>query len=169
MNRTTTPALSSGEKLTQFLSFRLSGENYGIPIQSVREILEFVEPTIIPTMPPFMRGLISLRGIVVPIIDLQSLLGRERTQAARRSCFVIVELESDGSRHPLGILVDAVEEVIAVEESRIEKRAGLGARSDIVSGVLNLESHFIVTLDILHLLSSEELLSLVGPSGASSP
>lgn len=150
--------------VVQFLTFRLGGENYGIPIERVREILEFVEPTAIPMMPPFLRGVINLRGAVVPVIDLQSRFGRDATQVAHRSCFVIVEIESEGAAHSLGILVDAVDEVLAVDRARIEPKPSFGTkiRSDFVDGLLNLEKHFVITLDIQQVLSIEELASLVG-------
>jgi purine-binding chemotaxis protein CheW len=146
----------------QYLTFRLGGENYGIPIERVREILEFVEPTAIPMMPPFLRGVINLRGAVVPVIDLQSRFGHDRTASAPRSCIVIVEVEHEGGSPSLGILVDAVDEVLAVERSRIEAKPSFGTRirSDFVDGLLNLEKRFVVTLDIQRILSIEELASL---------
>ena len=151
----------------QFLTFTLGGENYGIPIERVREILEYVEPTVVPMMPSFLRGVINLRGAVVPVIDLQSRFGRESTEVAKRSCFVIVEVEHEGEAQSLGILVDAVDEVLAVERSRIEPKPGFGTRirSDFVDGILNLEKKFVITLDIRQVLSMEELASLVGDVG----
>ncbi|HOX51759.1 MAG TPA: chemotaxis protein CheW [Fibrobacteria bacterium] len=152
------------DAIVQFLTFRLGGENFGIPIERVREILQFVEPTLIPMMPPFLRGVINLRGAVVPVIDLQCRFGRETTNVAHRSCIVIVEIEYDGAAHSLGILVDAVDEVLAVERSRIEPKPTFGTkiRSDFVDGLLNLEKRFVVTLDIQQVLSIDELATLVG-------
>lgn len=158
-----TKASESGS-VVQYLTFRLGGENYGVPIERVREILEFSEPTVIPMMPAFLRGVINLRGAVVPVIDLQSRFGRDKTVAAPRSCIVIVEIEHDEQSQSLGILVDAVDEVIAVERSRIEPKPSFGTkiRSDFVDGLLNLERHFVVTLDIQQVLSIEELATLAG-------
>ncbi|HNY31609.1 MAG TPA: chemotaxis protein CheW [Fibrobacteria bacterium] len=152
------------DAIVQFLTFRLGGENFGIPIERVREILQFVEPTLIPMMPPFLCGVINLRGAVVPVIDLQCRFGRETTNVAHRSCIVIVEIEYDGAAHSLGILVDAVDEVLAVERSRIEPKPTFGTkiRSDFVDGLLNLEKRFVVTLDIQQVLSIDELATLVG-------
>ena len=150
--------------ILQFLTFTLGGESFGIPIDRVREILEYLEPTPIPMMPAFLRGVINLRGAVVPVLDLQSRFGRGLTEVARRSCFVIVEVEHEGTSHPLGILVDAVNEVIAVDRSRIEPKPTFGTRirSDFVEGVLNLESGFVVTLEMKQVLSIEELATLIG-------
>ena len=158
---------SDAGNAVQYLTFSLGGENYGIPIERVREILEYVDPTVIPMMPSFLRGVINLRGAVVPVVDLQSRFGREATEVAKRSCFVIVEVEHDGEAQSLGILVDAVDEVLAVERSRIEPKPGFGTRirSDFVDGLLNLDKHFVITLDIRQVLSLEELASLVGVGG----
>ena len=158
---------SEAGNAVQYLTFSLGGENYGIPIERVREILEYVEPTVVSMMPSFLRGVINLRGAVVPVIDLQSRFGRESTEVAKRSCFVIVEVEHEGEAQSLGILVDAVDEVLAVERSRIEPKPGFGTRirSDFVDGILNLEKKFVITLDIRQVLSMEELASLVGGDG----
>jgi len=149
---------------TQYLTFTLGGELFGIPIDRVREILEYLEPTTIPMMPAFLRGVINLRGAVVPVIDLQARFGRGATEVAHRSCFVIVEVEYDGGAHPLGILVDAVNEVVAVDRSRLEPKPTFGARirADFVDGILNLEKSFVITLNMGQILSIEELATLVG-------
>lgn len=147
----------------QYLTFALGEEVYGIPIERVREILECLPPTTIPMMPSFLRGVINLRGAVVPIIDLQSRFGRGVTVVQRRSCFVILEVEHGDSVHPLGILVDSVNEVIMVERSRLEAKPAFGARirSDFVEGILNLEKGFVITLDIRNVLSVEEMATMI--------
>jgi len=154
----------------QYLTFALGGDLFGIPIDRVREILEYLEPTTIPMMPAFLRGVINLRGAVVPVIDLQARFGRGVTEVAHRSCFVIVEVEHDGNAHPLGILVDAVNEVIAVDRSRLEPKPTFGARirSDFVDGILNLEKSFVITLDMKQVLSIEELATLIGLASGNS-
>lgn len=79
----------------QFLTFTLGDDEYGLDILSIKEIIEYVELTRIPLMPDFIRGVLNLRGLVVPIIDLLARFGNEPAQITRRSCFVIVELETD--------------------------------------------------------------------------
>lgn len=148
----------------QLLTFTLGGEFYGIPIDRVREILEYSEPTTIPMMPAFLRGVINLRGAVVPILDLQSRFGRQPTEVSRRSCFVIVEIEHDGTSHSMGILVDAVIEVLSVDRTRIEPKPTFGARirPDFLEGILNLDSGFVLALSLNHVLSIEEMATLIG-------
>lgn len=153
----------------QYLTFALGGDVFGIPIERVREIQEYVEPTPIPMMPPFLRGVINLRGSVVPVIDLQSRFGRGATDVAHRSCFVIVEVDHEGGAQALGVLVDAVNEVVAIERSRLESRPAFGTRirADFVEGILQLEKSFVVTLDMKQVLSIEELATLIGLSSES--
>lgn len=159
----TTNAPAGPESAHQYLTFALGGELFGVRIDGVREILEHIEPTAIPMMPSFLRGVINLRGAVVPIVDLQARFGRGTTPVEKRSCFVIVEVEHEAATHPLGILVDAVNEVIAVEKGALEARPAFGTRlrSDFVEGVLNLEKGLVITLDTRNVLSIEEMATMI--------
>jgi purine-binding chemotaxis protein CheW len=148
----------------QYLTFSLGGESFAVLIESVREIIEFDGMTPIPMTPDFLRGVINLRGAVVPVIDLWSRFGRGETATGKRTCFVIVEVEHDEAPHPLGIMVDAVNEVVTVDRAQIEDKPSFGTRlrSDFVDGILNLEGKFVVTLDIRQVLSIEEMAELAG-------
>lgn len=150
----------------QYLTFTLGPDLFGIPIDGVREIIEYTEPTAIPLMPAFLRGVINLRGTVVPVVDLLSRFGRAPTSVAHRTCVVITEAEHDGASHPMGILVDAVNEVLAVDRSQLEPRPsfGLRIRSDFVEGILNLGNRFVIALDMKYVLSMEELATVIGLS-----
>ena len=152
------------DRTAQYLTFALGGESFGVPIERVREILEYMEPTPIPMVPSFLSGVINLRGAVVPVIDLQSRFGKGATEAGHRSCIVIVEVEHDGLKLPLGILVDSVREVVGVDRSRLEPRPSFGTRirPDFVAGILRMENHFVITLDLKQILSIEELATLIG-------
>ncbi len=163
MTTQASPDSKASERICQYLTFSLGGDQFGVSIERVREILEYAEPTVVPMMPPFLRGVINLRGAVVPIVDLQSRFGRGATSVARRSCFVITEVEHDGAFHPLGILVDAVNEVIAVDRGALEAKPTFGVhiRSDFVEGILNLEKGFVITLDMRNVLSIEEMAAMI--------
>ena len=152
----------------QYLTFSLGGESFAIPIEHVREIIEFGGITTIPMMPPFLRGVINLRGAVVPVVDLQARFGRGETTIAKRTCVVIVEVVVDGSAHLLGALVDSVSEVLTLDRGRLESKPsfGSGLRADFVDGILNLDDRFIVTLDINKVLSVEEMAALVGAASS---
>lgn len=148
----------------QFLTLTLGQELFALPIEHIREIIEFGGLTEIPLMPSFLRGVINLRGAVVPVIDLAVRFGRERTAIAKRTCIVIVEVEQSDGLQLLGIIVDAVNEVLAVEGHQLENRPAFGARirADFIAGILKHHEQFVVVLDIPHVLSLDELAELVG-------
>ena len=161
-----TPAQTSKGGALQYLTFTLGKELFAVPIAPIREIIEFHGLTEIPLSPPFMRGVINLRGAVVPVIDLSVRFGRQPTTVGRRSCVIIVEIMVDRLLQPLGVLVDAVSAVVDVEPEQVESRPGFGSglRNDFVAGMLKLQDHFVVSLDLDCVLSSEELIELVANS-----
>jgi purine-binding chemotaxis protein CheW len=158
------PALQEVPLIQQFLTLTLGEELYALPIEHIREIIEFGGLTEIPMMPAFLRGVINLRGAVVPVIDLSVRFGRERTAIGRRTCIVIVEVLQDDAAQMLGIIVDAVNEVLAVEANQVETRPAFGARirADFIAGILNRNEQFVIVLDIRQVLSVEEISELVG-------
>lgn len=158
----TAGARESGSR--QYLTFTLGGEFFAILIEHVREIIEYNGMTTIPMMPPFLRGVINLRGKVVPVVDLQLRFGRGETVIAKRTCFVIVEIQHADAQHLLGVMVDSVNEVISVDQAQLEAKPAFGTkiRSDFVDGILNLGDRFVITLDISHALSIEEMAALIG-------
>lgn len=146
----------------QFLTFTLGDETFAVAIGKVREIVEFHSLTEIPLMPSFLRGVTNLRGAVIPVIDLLSRFGKGTTVTGHRTCIVIVEVEHDDAFHPLGILVNAVNEVLPVEDSRIEARPTFGTRirHDFVEALLNLGDRFVIALDVQETLSVDEMSTL---------
>lgn len=115
--------------------------------------------------------MINLRGAVVPVIDLSVRFGRERTRIAKRTCIVILEVAQGDGLQLLGIIVDAVNAVLAVEPQQLESRPAFGARirADFIAGILKQNEDFIIVLDIPQVLSLDELAELVGslePSSA---
>jgi len=146
----------------QFLTLVLGEELFALPIENIREIIEFSGLTEIPLMPTFLRGVINLRGAVVPVIDLSVRFGRERTAIAKRTCIVIIEVERAEGLQLLGVMVDAVSEVLAVEPNQLEQRPTFGAqiRTDFIAGILKQGERFVIVLDIPHVLSFDELAEL---------
>lgn len=153
----------------QYLSFLVGAETFSIEISSIKEIIEYRAPTDVPMMPPFMRGIINLRGRVVPVIDLSVRFGRAPIVAARRTCIVIVEIESDGEHHDIGVAVDAVSAVLEIADEAIEAPPSFGAklRADFISGMGKVGEKFIIILEIQKVLSVEELAALA--NAASDP
>lgn len=146
----------------QYLTFTLGGEMFAVAILNVKEIIEYGTVTEIPMMPGFIRGVINLRGAVVPVIDLSCRFGGKSSQVARRTCIVIVELEQDDQKHDIGVMVDAVSEVLEIPRSEIEPPPSFGAkiRTDFISGMGKVGGKFVIILDVARVLSVEEIAML---------
>ena len=158
----------------QFLTFTLHGEMFALGILNVKEIIEYGHLTEIPMMPSFIRGVINLRGAVVPVIDLSCRFGNQITEVDKRTCNVIVEVqdESDGNsfRHDIGIMVDAVSEVIEIAARDIEPPPSFGAkiRADFIAGMGKVAGKFVIILNIMKVLSVEEIAMLAQAAGSES-
>lgn len=152
----------SHEEVRQYLTFQLHGETFAVGILAIKEILEYASLTQVPLMPAFIRGVMNLRGAVVPVIDLAIRFGQAQTSIGKRTCIVIMELgESDLSQY-VGVVVDQVHEVLAIREADIEPPPQLGCRIrvDFISGMAKLDGRFVVMLDIAKVLSVEEMVAL---------
>ncbi len=159
-----TMVVMAGESPAQYLTFQLGGEMFAVGILNVKEIIEYGHLTEIPMMPPFIRGVINLRGAVVPVIDLAARFGGKTTQVARRTCIVILEVADQDLRSDIGIMVDAVSEVLEIPSSEIEPPPSFGARirADFISGMGKIAGRFVIILNINNVLSVEEINMLTG-------
>jgi purine-binding chemotaxis protein CheW len=148
----------------QYLTFLLGSEMFAVGILNVKEIIEYGNLTEIPMMPPFIRGVINLRGAVVPVIDLSARFGGNTTEVGRRTCIVIIEVVDDDFRHDIGIMVDAVSEVLEIPGSEIEPPPSFGAkiRADFIFGMGKVAGKFVIILNIEKVLSVEEIATLAG-------
>ncbi|TWC18471.1 MULTISPECIES: chemotaxis protein CheW [unclassified Pseudomonas] len=153
----------------QYLTFTLAGEQFAVGTLSVKEIIEYGRLTGVPMMPPSIRGVINLRGAVVPVIDLGVRFGGRQMEIGRRTCIVILEVDQVAERQVIGILVDAVNEVLEIDPAAIEPPPAFGAhvRADFIHGMGKVGDRFIILLDIGHVLSVNELATLEKVSGAS--
>ena len=156
------------EEQQQYLTFVLGGETYAVSILRIKEIIQYGQLTEVPRMPGFIRGVINLRGSVVPVIDLAARFGGKPTELGRRTCIVIVEVQDDDARHDIGIMVDAVSEVLDIPDSEIEPPPSFGARirADFIFGMGKVTGKFVIILNINKVLSVEEIASLTGAEGA---
>lgn len=134
---------------TQYLTFTLGEEVFAMDIRTVREIIQYGPMTTVPLMPGFVRGVINLRGAVVPVIDLQARFGRPAAKIGKKTCIVIFDAVRDGERVELGLLVDAVSEVIDIPLEQIEPPPNFGAsvRRDFISGMGKVASRFVIILE----------------------
>ena len=165
----TTPVQERPLQASQYLTFALGGEMFAVGILNVKEIIEYGNLTQIPLMPSFIRGVINLRGSVVPVIDLAARFGGAPSTPGRRSCIVIVEVRgNDSVRHDIGVLVDAVSEVLDIPPAEIEPPPSFGARirADFIFGMGKVGGKFVVILEIDQLLSVDEIAQISGAGGA---
>jgi purine-binding chemotaxis protein CheW len=151
------PAPAELSPTEQLLTFLIGDDEYGISIHRVREIAEYRALTPVPMTPPWMRGVMNLRGTVVPVVDLAAKLGLEQTLVSRRTCLVIVEMDADGERVVVAVMVDGVSRVIDVLRADIQEPPPFGLGIDFVPGLVRVEETLIVLLDLTAILASAEL------------
>lgn len=155
-------AQEGAQQGSKYLTFSAAGEMYAIAISAIKEIIEYRAPTDVPMMPDFMRGVINLRGRVVPVIDLSARFSRGRSDPNRRSCFVIVELRHQDQPMDIGVLVDAVSAVLEIADADIEPAPSFGVklRADFICGMGRVGERFVILLDVDKVLSVDELSAL---------
>ena len=143
----------------QFLTFKLSDEIFGVDISKVREVLDFTTVTKVPQTPEFMRGVINLRGSVVPVVDLRLKFGMTKTEKSVNTCIIIVEVNVDQETTILGCLADSVQEVMDLEPNQIEPAPKIGTRlrTDFIKGMGKRKENFVILLEIDKVFSGEEL------------
>lgn len=154
---------ASDSPARQYLVFSLYRETFAVGIRCIKEIIEYGQVTEVPMMPDLVRGVINLRGTVVPVIDLAVRFGRAQTSITRRTCIVIVEIESeDGQAQVIGVIVDAVNEVLDIPAQDIEPPPSFGARirSDFVEGMGKVGGKFIILLNVAHALSIDDMADI---------
>ena len=141
----------------QYLTFLLSNEEYAVDVLSVKEIIEYGEVTKVPGTPFHVRGVINLRGSVVPVVDLAVKLGREESPLSRRSCIVIVETGAQDERVVTGVVADAVNQVIEFSPDDIEAPPafGTGVRLHYLDGIAKVGGAFVLVLNMDSVLSEE--------------
>ena len=146
----------------QHLSFRVRQARYALPIDLVREIIEYGQITTVPMMPSCIHGVINLRGNVVPVLDLAARLGNELTVPGKRTCIVIIELELNELQQRIGLVVDAVDAVLDIDAADVETAPtfGAGIRTDFIAGMARDERGFTIMLDVRRVLSLEDILEL---------
>jgi purine-binding chemotaxis protein CheW len=146
----------------QYLTYTLGDETFAMDIRAVREIIQYATMTTVPMMPAFIRGVINLRGQVVPVIDLQARLGRAVSGVGKKTCIIIFDAVHEGEKVALGLLVDAVSEVIDILDADIEPPPQFGAsiRRDFIRGMGKVGTEFIVILEPEKALSIEDMASL---------
>ena len=146
----------------KFLTFSMADEEYGIGILKIKEIIGMMPITTVPQTPEFVKGVFNLRGKVIPVMDLRLRFGMEAIDYTERTCIIVVEIDGTAGTVQIGIVVDAVSEVLNVNEEDIEDTPTFGAKlnTDYILGMAKMEGGVKILLDIDRVLNSEEIIVL---------
>lgn len=149
------PPVQAAAEPSLVLTFQLGGELFAITIRTIKEIIEYRRPTEVPAMPAAVLGVINLRGAVVPVMDLQLRLGRAPAAVGRRTCIVIVEIADGDEAQTVGVVVDAVSEVLEIPPEDIEPPPSFGARvaAEFIAGMGKVRGRFVILLDVARVLA----------------
>jgi purine-binding chemotaxis protein CheW len=152
-------SVASISDIRQYLTFQLNDEIFALDVSHVREILEFTTVTKVPKTPEYMRGVINLRGSVVPVLDMRLKFDMSMTEKTVNTCIIVVEISFEGETSIIGALVDSVEEVFELEPGQIEPapKIGVQLKTEFIKGMGKRDDRFIIILDIDKVFSSEEL------------
>jgi len=150
------------ERDGKYLTFTLADEEYGIGILKIKEIIGLMQITTVPQTPEFIKGVINLRGKVIPVVDLRLRFGMDSMDYTERTCIIVVEIKGANDSVQIGIVVDSVSEVLNIRCEDIEDTPAFGAKlnTDFISGMAKTEDNVKILLDIDRVLSTQELESL---------
>ena len=158
---------------TQYLTFKLAGEIFAVDVAKVREILDYTPATKVPGTPEFMRGVINVRGNVVPVVDMRLKFGLSETEQSVDTCIIVMEIEVEDDKTVLGALVDSVQEVFELEPQQIVPPPRLGTRwrTEFIKGIGKRNTELIIILDIDRVFSSFDIVRMqdttsTSPQGA---
>ena len=146
----------------KYLTFMLAGEEYGISILKVKEIIGLMAITMVPQTPGYVKGVINLRGKVIPVVDLRLKFGMPAMDYTERTCIIVVEIRADAASILIGIVVDAVSEVLNIKAGDIEETPNFGSRlqTDYILGMAKAGEGIKILLDIDRVLRADELESI---------
>ena len=152
------------EPVSQYLTFTLGTEEYGVDILRVQEIRGWQQVTRVPNAPPHMLGVLNLRGVIVPIIDMRMRFNFAKVEYTPLTVIIVLAVESASGRHVFGIVVDSVSDVLDVKSSEVKAKPDFGAavNTDFINGLATVQSHMVMLLDIDRLMSADELAALDG-------
>lgn len=158
----TTGQLASEDRAGKYLTFSLADEEFGIGILKIKEIIGMMPVTDVPRTPDFVKGVINLRGKVIPVIDLRLKFGLPEIEYTDRTCIIVVEIPSDIGKILIGIVVDSVSEVLNVKPEEVEDTPAFGAELDTASilGMAKVDGNVKILLNIDRILSAEDIVGL---------
>ncbi|MFP4282460.1 MAG: chemotaxis protein CheW [Opitutales bacterium] len=148
----------------KFLTFKLGSESYAVEVLKIKEIIRMQRVTPVPHLPPYMRGIINLRGKVIPVVDLRLKFGLETIEETERTCIVVVQIRLNGDNRlaPVGMVVDAVDEVLNISDEQVEDNPDLGSTLEnrFIQGLAKFEDIIVTLLDIDRLIREDDVLAV---------
>ncbi|NPV01726.1 MAG: purine-binding chemotaxis protein CheW [Brevinematales bacterium] len=150
------------DNATKYLVFNINDEDYGVPISKIREVIRFVKITPIHEASDFLKGVINLRGKIIPIIDMRAKFGMQEQDYSDRTVFIIVDIMGAKEVFNLGMSVDAVQDVVSIKEEDVEKTPDIGLRlkSQYLDGIAKVGEHMIMMLNMDKILGSDEVVEI---------
>ena len=147
----------------KLLTFSLGGEGYGISILKVKEIIGMLSITQVPRTPEFIKGVINLRGKIIPIMDLRIKFGMDEKAYNERTCIIVIEVNIQGSERLLGVVVDTVSEVINISAEEIEPAPEYGSKAEhnLISGMGKVKDRVVIILDIEEVVFCDEMIRML--------
>jgi len=164
IEETMTQAVNSmSDREGKYLTFTLAGEEYGISILKVKEIIGMMPITTVPQTPPYVKGVINLRGKVIPVVDLRRKFGMDSIEYTERTCIIVVEIAGSATTIPMGIVVDSVSEVLNIKSGDIEETPSFGNQldTDYILGMAKVGGGVKILLDIDRVMNADEMASLL--------
>jgi len=148
------------EKVNSFLSFNLGEEEFAAHVSKVLNILEMTKITEVPKSPEYMKGVINLRGTVLPVVDTRIKFGMSPTEYTTNTCIIVMEVNIEGDEVQVGALVDSVQAVLEISDNQIQPPPGIGSKykSDFIYGMAKVDEKFIMLLDMDKVFSADEVV-----------
>lgn len=155
-------AAAAAGDMVLYLTFLLGKDLFGIQVSEIREVIEFKQVFKIPRVPDYLKGVINLRGEVVPIIDLHSRFYNAKCSITGTTSIVVVEIDDDEHKIPIGVMIDSVKAVTELYENNIEAVPEIGSRikSDFIEGIGKLDDQFVILLKVQNILNIDELSNI---------
>lgn len=149
-------------KINSYLSFNLGEEQFAAHVGKVLNILEMTKITEVPKAPEYMKGVINLRGTVLPVVDTRIKFGMTPTEYTTNTCIVVMEVDMEGDVVQVGALVDSVQAVLEIEESQIQPPPSIGSKykSEFIYGMAKVDDRFIMLLDMEKVFSSDDIMQV---------
>jgi purine-binding chemotaxis protein CheW len=156
---------ATSQKHGKYLTFAIADEEYGLEILKVREIFGYMDITPVPQTPAYVKGVINLRGQVIPVVDLRSKLGMQQAEVTEETCIIVVEVTRNGQRNDTGIVVDRVQEVLYITAEQIQETPEFGAavNTDFILGLGKVGKSVKILLDIDKVLAGTALDGINNP------